>query len=149
MTEVIVANDAMARLRTELARAPFHAFLELEPVSADAELGSIALRIGAKPEFRRAYDSEDWHGGVLAAVIDMAAHAAVAVRIGAMAPTIDLRIDYLAPARGQLTATGTVLRAGRTIGRSDVTLRDAHGVVVALGRGTFSCHMAPTTRAAT
>ena len=31
-------------------------------------------------------------------LIDLAGHAAVAVKIGRMAPTIDLRIDYMRPA---------------------------------------------------
>jgi uncharacterized protein (TIGR00369 family) len=55
-----------------------------------------------------------------------------------MAPTIDLRIDYLAPARGDLVATGKLLRLGRSIGRSDVEITDSSGKLVAVGRAVFS-----------
>ncbi len=138
------AGEALARLKTEMARAPYHAFLAPEPLSVDSVAGIVTVRVAAKPEFRRAYDSEDWHGGVIAAVIDVAAHAAVAVRIGTVAPTIDLRIDYLSGARGDLIAKGTLLRAGRSIGRADVEVRDGRNVLVAVGRGTFSTLAAAT-----
>jgi uncharacterized protein (TIGR00369 family) len=131
-------DAALALLAHELARPPFHGFLDPKPVSVDAKKGVVVVAIAAKPEFRRSPDEEDWHGGVLAALIDLTAHAAVAVRTGKMAPTIDLRIDYLRGAVGDLTATGRLLRAGRTIARSDVEVRDAAGRLVTVGRGTFS-----------
>jgi uncharacterized protein (TIGR00369 family) len=60
-----------------------------------------------------------------------------------MAPTIDLRVDYLAAARGDLTARGRLLRLGRTIGRADAEIIDASGKLVAVGRGVFSAQSAP------
>lgn len=135
---------ALERLAKEMARAPYHVFLGPQPLSADEERGEAAIMFRFKPEFRRAYDVDDWHGGVLAAMIDIAAHAAVAVRLGDMAPTIDLRVDYLAAARGDLTARGRVLRLGRTIGRADADIVDPSGRIVAVGRGVFSALSAQT-----
>ncbi len=134
----MMANAALEQLKREMARAPYHAFLQPEPISVDAAAGEVKVLFRARPEFRRAYDSDDWHGGVLAAMIDIAAHAAVAVRLGDMAPTIDLRVDYLAPAQGDLVATGKLLRLGRSIGRADVEIADPRGKLVAVGRGVFS-----------
>jgi acyl-coenzyme A thioesterase PaaI-like protein len=37
-----------------------------------------------------------------------------------------------------LTATGRLLKAGRSIARADVEVRDTAGVLVVVGRGTFS-----------
>ncbi|MFN3889212.1 MAG: PaaI family thioesterase [Beijerinckiaceae bacterium] len=128
----------LERLKVEMARAPYHAFLDPDPVSVNEAAGEVKVLFRAKPEFRRAYDSEDWHGGVLAAMCDIAAHAAVAVRLGDMAPTIDLRVDFLAPARGDLVATGKLLRLGRSIGRADVEITDPNGKLVAVGRAVFS-----------
>jgi uncharacterized protein (TIGR00369 family) len=130
--------DHLERLRHELRHPPFHHFLQPEPVSVDAEAGVVVIRLPFRPEFRRAADASDYHGGVLAALIDLAAHAAIAVQIGRMAPTIDLRIDYLRPAPGRdLTATAKVLRLGKTIGRADVEIAEGT-TLLAVGRGTFS-----------
>ena len=139
-----MSDALLERLKVEMARAPYHAFLSPDPVSVDEAAGEVKVLFRAKPEFRRAYDSDDWHGGVLAAMCDIAAHAAVAVRLGDMAPTIDLRVDYLAPARGDLVAKGKLLRLGRSIGRADVEITDPNSKLVAVGRAVFSALSAQT-----
>jgi uncharacterized protein (TIGR00369 family) len=56
-----------------------------------------------------------------------------------MAPTIDLRVDYMRPAEGKtLVAHARLLKAGRTVARVDIEIRDDQNRIVALGRGTFS-----------
>jgi uncharacterized protein (TIGR00369 family) len=131
--------DYLQRLRGEMERPPFHAFLNPRPWAVDPGAGTVVIKLPFRPEFRRAPDSTDYHGGVIAALIDMTAHAAIAVRVGKMTPTIDLRIDYLQVASGcELTATGKVLRAGRSIGRADVEITDDRNRLIAVGRGTFS-----------
>jgi uncharacterized protein (TIGR00369 family) len=131
------ADSAFAALVVELERCPYHAFLRPEPVSAEA--GLVSVRLPYRPEFRLAWDSDVVHGGILAALIDITGHAAIASRVGHVSPTVDLRVDFLKPARGEaLVAIGRVLRAGRSLARVDVEVRDPAGSVVALGRGTFS-----------
>ena len=131
--------DHLQRLRHELRHPPFHGFLRPEPVSVDEAAGVVVIRLPFRPEFRRADDVSDYHGGVIAALIDLAAHAAIAVQIGRMAPTVDLRIDYLRAAPGvDLTATSKVLRLGKTIGRADVEISAEGTSLLAVGRGTFS-----------
>lgn len=135
----IDAATALERLRHELAHPPFHAVLQPEPVSVDPEAGSVLIRAPYQSHFRRAVDSEAIHGGVIAALADIAAHAAVAVQIGRMAPTIDLRIDYLrAASGGDLYATATTLRVGRSIARVDVVISGKDTPAYAVARGTFS-----------
>ena len=130
-------GDQYVRLCHELAHPPYHRFLQPQPVSA--QNGTIIIRLPYRPEFRRADDSADYHGGVLAALVDIAAHAVVAVSIGRMAPTIDLRIDYLRPAPGvDLIATAKVLRLGRSIARADVEIVGDGTALLVVGRGTFS-----------
>jgi uncharacterized protein (TIGR00369 family) len=132
-------TDAMARLRAEMERPPYHAVLRPQPVSVDAQTGTVVIRLPYREEFRRAPDAPGYHGGVIAALINLAGHAAVAVTVGRMVPTIDLRIDFLrAPAGGDLTARGKLLRAGRSIARADVEILDDTHNVVAVGRGTYS-----------
>jgi uncharacterized protein (TIGR00369 family) len=131
-------ESAMERLVQEMARPPFHDVLRPQAVSVDAD-GSVVVRLSFRPEFARGRESPFYHGGVIASLADIAAHAAIAVRVGRMVPTIDLRIDYLrgAPA-GDLTATGRILTVGRSVGRADVEIVGSEGKVVAVARGAFS-----------
>jgi uncharacterized protein (TIGR00369 family) len=134
----VSADAALARLEEEMRRPPLHAFLAPRAHAVDSVSGEVVIRLPFRQEFGRDPVEVGFHGGILAALIDLAGHAAVAVRIGKPAPTIDLRIDYLRPAPGvELEARARVLRAGRLIGRADVDVF-ADGVLVAVGRGTFS-----------
>jgi uncharacterized protein (TIGR00369 family) len=131
-------RHALARLEEEMQRPPLHAFLAPRAHAVDPVSGEVVIRMAFRPEFGRDPVDIGYHGGILASLIDLAGHAAVAVKIGKPAPTIDLRIDYLRPAPGvELEARARVLRAGRAIGRADIEVL-ADGVLVAVGRGTFS-----------
>ncbi|MDO9435524.1 PaaI family thioesterase [Hydrogenophaga sp.] len=142
------AADALERLRHELQHPPFHAVLRPEPVSVDLETGTVVIRLPYQAIFGRAEGSPEVHGGVVATLIDMAGHAAVAVQIERMAPTIDLRIDYLRPAPARdLFATARTIKLGRAVSRVDIDIHSGDGKLVAIGRGSFSS-LAPTTEGA-
>lgn len=131
-------RDTLDRLRHELAHPPFHTVLEPQALSADADNGTVVIRLPYKPVFGRAENSPEIHGGVIAALIDLAGHAAVAVQIGRMAPTIDLRIDFLRPAPADdLIATARTLKVGKAVSRVDIEIRGQHDKLIAAGRGTF------------
>ena len=73
------------------------------------------------------------------ALIDIAGDYAIASKLGRGVPTIDLRVDYLRPARrGDLRALARAVKVGRTVGVADVELRDANDAVVAVGRCAYS-----------
>ena len=93
-------NAALARLRQEMEGPPFHQLLQPDAIDADPDSGTVVIRLTFRDHLARAKGDPAFHGGVIAALIDLAGHAAVAVKIGRMAPTIDLRIDYLRPAEG-------------------------------------------------
>jgi uncharacterized protein (TIGR00369 family) len=70
-----------------------------------------------------------FHGGMIAAVADVAGgYAALSLaEPGQEALTVEYKINFLAPARGDLlVATGRVVRAGRTliVTTIDVTVRN-------------------------
>lgn len=139
-------DEALTRLAEEMARPAFHDVLGPQAVSADAADGTVVVRLPFRPEFGRDRTRSHFHGGVIASLIDLTAHAAVAVRVGHMVPTIDLRIDYLRAVAGPcLTATGRVLRAGRSVAVADVEIRGEDGRVVAVGRGAFSTRSPDST----
>jgi uncharacterized protein (TIGR00369 family) len=117
--------------------SPYMRFLGLQVVRAGA--GLVEIRLPFREEFLR-HDGSDWlHGGVLSALIDIAGDYAVITETGVGVPTIDLRVDYLRPARrGDLVAVGRTLRVGRTVSVADVEVRDVSGALVAVGRGCYA-----------
>jgi uncharacterized protein (TIGR00369 family) len=124
-----------AHLRVD--RSPFHRLIGLEMVRA--EDGVVELRLPWRDELGRAHGSDWFHGGVISALIDIAGDYAIASKLGRGVPTIDLRVDYLRPARrGDLLARARAIKVGRTVGVADVELRDANDAVVAVGRCAYS-----------
>jgi uncharacterized protein (TIGR00369 family) len=54
--------------------------------------------------------------------------------------TIDLRVDYLRPGRGQaFTATAVLLRSGNKVAVVRTELHSDDGTLVAVGTGTYLC----------
>ncbi len=118
-------------------QSPFQRLIGLELVRAEA--GEVDMRLPWRPEFRRADDSDWYHGGILSALIDIAGDYAIASKLGRTVPTIDLRVDYLRPAlAGDLMARARTVKLGRTVGVADVEVQDAKGAVVAIGRCAYS-----------
>ena len=112
-------------------------FLGLELVRA--ERGTVEIRLPFREEFLR-QDGSDWlHGGVVSALADIVGDYAVITEVGTGVPTIDLRVDYLRPARrGDLVGVGRTLRVGRTVSVADVEIRDTTRTVIAVGRAVYA-----------
>lgn len=129
----------LEELQRQIDAPPYHRFLRPIAVSIDPAAGEVVLRLPFRPDFGRSSDSPQWHGGVTAALIDLAGDYALAARLGHGVPTINLRIDYLAMARdSDLTAKARVVRAGRSLGVVDIEVSDESGKLIAIGRGTYS-----------
>ena len=77
-------------------------------------------------------------GGILATLVDHAGGAALRTTFDSRpAPfhaTTDLSVSYLRPPTSSLTATGTVLRTGGTMGVVRVTIVNVENELVAEGR---------------
>jgi uncharacterized protein (TIGR00369 family) len=98
------------------------------------------------------------HGGVTAAVLDSIAGVAVLLEMARTDPkpdvaaqlrefarlsTIDLRVDYLEPARGErFVASAKVTRLGRRVANVQMALEDGEGRCVATGAAAFSLRAA-------
>ena len=121
-----------------LSSSPFHEFLQLELGKLDAADGLIEIRMKHHEGLNRLPTGSQFHGGVLASLVDIAATFAVVVKLRKPVPTVDLRLDYVRPASGGiLTARGIVRRAGRSLSTADVEVTDEGGKLLAMGRGTF------------
>jgi uncharacterized protein (TIGR00369 family) len=123
--------------------SPFMRFLGLEMIRADK--GVVEIRLPFREEFLR-NDGSDWlHGGVVSALADIAGDYAVITETSAGVPTIDMRVDYLRPARrGDLTALARTVRVGKTVSVADVEIRDATGTLVAVGRACYASPRLPS-----
>lgn len=125
-----------AKLAFEMEESPFHKWLGLKVVRADPE--SVEVAVPWRDEFFAQVERVYLHGGVLASLVDLTADFAIAARSGRALPTIDLRIDYHRPVSGgEVRATGTVIKAGRTITTAEARVYDAKGALVASGRGAY------------
>lgn len=135
-----------AKLGLGFSHSPFMRFLGLEIIAA--EKGKVEIRLPYREEFLRT-DGSDWlHGGVVSALADIAGDYAVITETAPGVPTIDMRVDYLRPARrGDLTAVGKTVRVGKTISVADVEIRDSMGALVAVGRACYASPRSPADAA--
>jgi uncharacterized protein (TIGR00369 family) len=125
-------------MEIQLDQSPYQRFLGVQLVRA--EEGLVEIRLPFREDFLR-QDGSDWlHGGIVSALADIAGAYAVVTAVGeGSGATIDLRIDWLKPARkGDLLATGRIVKTGNRICVADVEVRDADSVLVAVARGTFT-----------
>jgi uncharacterized protein (TIGR00369 family) len=126
------------QLQEQLLRSPFHTFLNPEVQSADWDKQELVVQVKMRPEFERIAGTGQWHGGPIAAAIDIAGDYALAMLIGNPLPTIHLSVDYLRPATGSLTLVARVRRRGKTVGVVDVEVLNESGALLAVGRASYS-----------
>ena len=128
----------LASLQEALDDPPFQRFLGLRAVAMDPEAGTVTLALPFKRDLCRSSKVPEIHGGVTAALIDIAGDYALAIQMGDLVPTIYLRIDYLRMAvETELIATARAVKMGRALGIVDVEVQDKDGRLVAIGRGTY------------
>jgi uncharacterized protein (TIGR00369 family) len=119
-----------------LLRGPYHRWLGLKVVAVGAD--EIELRATWREEWVVNAERRYTHGGILAALVDLAADWAMVGRTGRGVPSIDLRVDFHAAAMpGDLTAKGRVVRFGGQFSTSEAQVLDAAGKLLASGRGTY------------
>ena len=124
------------RVQTMIRRAPYHQWLGLK-VSAIHDDG-IELTATWREEWVVNPERRYTHGGVLAALIDLAADWAMIKKLGRPVPTIDLRVDFHSPAMpGDLKCRGKIVKVGNQFSSSESFVFDASGTLLASGRGTY------------
>jgi uncharacterized protein (TIGR00369 family) len=124
------------RVQTMITRAPYHRWLGLK-VNAVHDDG-IELTATWREEWVVNQERRYTHGGVLAALIDLAADWAMIKTLGRPVPTIDLRVDFHSPAMpGDLTCRGKIVKVGNQFSSSESFVFDASGRLLASGRGTY------------
>ncbi|WP_454621041.1 PaaI family thioesterase [Bradyrhizobium cenepequi] len=139
MSKADVTTLTAADIQKMLDVSPFNLFLGLTVIDADPVKQEVTMRSAMRPEFERRSGSKQWHGGVIASVIDTVGDFAVGMMVGRGLPTVNFRVDYLKPAVDTaLVAVSRVRRAGKSVGVADVDVFDEKGSLLAIGRGTYS-----------
>jgi uncharacterized protein (TIGR00369 family) len=124
------------RVQTMITRAPYHRWLGLK-VNAVHDDG-IELTATWREEWVVNPERRYTHGGVLAALIDLAADWAMIKTLGRPVPTIDLRVDFHGLAMpGDLTCRGKIVKVGNQFSSSESFVFDTSGRLLASGRGTY------------
>jgi uncharacterized protein (TIGR00369 family) len=132
MSEIASAQ----KVQKLITRAPFHQWLGLEVIAVHPD--GIELKATWREEWVVNPERRYTHGGVLAALIDLAADYALVSRTGRGVPTIDMRVDYHSPAMpGDLTLRGNVVKWGSQFSVAEAQIFDQQGKLLASGRGTY------------
>ena len=133
MSEQLIGIE---KLRELITRGPFNQWLNFTVLKAGED--GVEIRAGWREEWVVNPERRYTHGGILAAIIDVAADYAIAAQLGRPVPTIDIRVDYHKAAMpGDLTAKARVVRMGSQYSTAEAQLYDKEGALVASGRGTY------------
>lgn len=137
-----VAQQGMTleQLKAVITSRPYHKWLGLDVLESGD--GFIVIKATWREEFVVNPERRYTHGGILAALVDIAGDYAVAAKLGRPVPTIDMRCDYHKVALpGDLIARGEVVRMGSQFSVADARVTDKDGALLASGRGVY--HTAP------
>ena len=139
-------NITVEQVQALITRAPYHQWLGLTVLAVSDD--GIELKAKWRDEWVVNTERGYVHGGVLAALVDLAADWAMVRSTGRGVPTIDLRVDYHRPAgRGDLVARGKVVRSGSQFATAEAQIFDQDGKLVASGRGTYFTAPPPPPKA--
>ena len=123
-------------LEQRLAAGPFNRWLGFKVLKMDDD--GLELKATWREEWVVNPDRRYTHGGILAAIIDVAADYAIAIQVGRPVPTIDIRVDYHKAAMpGDVIAKARVVRMGSQYATAEAYVYDSEGALVASGRGTY------------
>lgn len=130
---------------------PFHRLLKVQIATLTAT--DVEVRIDMREELVGNFIRGMLHGGVISSILDLTGGLVASVELlkhlegldveelakrMAKIGTIDLRVDYLRPGKGEFfTATGSVLRKGSKVAVVRTELINDQKVLIAAGTGTY------------
>ena len=133
MSEETLTVDELQRLIT---RGPFNRWLNFTVTKVEED--GIEVKAAWREEWVVNPERRYTHGGIVAAIVDVAADYAIAARLGRPVPTIDMRVDFHKAAMpGDLIAKARVVRMGSQYSTAEASLYDKDRALVASGRGTY------------
>ena len=135
-------NLTKADIQERISRARFHQMFQPEVLEVDNKALKLKLQVKMCAEFERQPSTGQWHGGILASLIDIAGCYALMLVAKGSVLTLNLSTDFLRLATSEtLVATARVRRAGRTIGFVDVDVSDDKGELLLKGSACYSIRL--------
>lgn len=123
-------------LQKRLVANHFNDWMGLKIIGLDEE--KIDILMAWREEMISNPKARVTHGGILGALIDVAADFMIAAKLGAPAPTVDMRVDYHRAAMpGNLKAVGKIVRIGNTFSTAQAEVFDLDEKLIASGRGLY------------
>ena len=132
---------------------PFNKMIGMEVSHLCAD--RVEIKVPMKPELIGNFIHQNLHGGVISSVLDVAGGCMAVVgaylrthgmdeqerqEVLSKVGTIDLRVDYLRPGRGQsFVASARLLRAGNKVAVTRMSFHNDDGDLLAVGTGTYLC----------
>jgi len=116
-------------------QTPFMQLLGIELI--EASQGHAEARLSFSDDLVSNPTGDVIHGGATYALADSIGGAAVISRSMAVSPTVDMRMDYLAPATTDLIAEADVVRYGSNLAMTRVEVHDVEGTHIATAHGTY------------
>lgn len=152
-----IDNDMVPEMRKSLDsfvhQIPFNNLLGIEVKHLG--LDHITLRMNHRDDLVGNFYYGILHGGVISSILDVAGGGMALIgafqrtegmpkeermRVLTKIGTIDLRIDYLRPGKGEyFLATGTLLRTGKKVAVTRMELKNNENTLIAVGTGTYLC----------
>lgn len=133
MTDTLPSRE---EIQARLLKGNYHQWLGLEVLAVGD--GRIELLARWREEWVANPAGGYTHGGILAALVDLTADWALVSSTGKGVPTIDLRVDYHRPAKGDLRAVGQVIKFGKQFSVAEAQIFDGDDKLVASGRGVYA-----------
>lgn len=124
------------KLQERLSANPFNKWMGLKILKLDEE--SLELGLVWREEMVSNPQLRYTHGGIIGALVDVAADFVIAAKVGMPVPTVDMRVDYHRAAKpGDLRAVARIIRLGSTNTVAEAFIYDADSQLIASGRGTY------------
>jgi len=153
MEELLKINDVQRAIKVLFnEKIPYNKLLGLRVRSLDP--AKPTLEFNMRDELIGNIVHKTLHGGVTSAVLDvtggLVAFLNIMVKLGGLSKeervarfaklgTIDLRVDYLRPGRGeQFIATGYILRTGNKVAVTRMELHNEQDTLIAVGTGAYT-----------
>ena len=136
--EMMTLNpEYIQRINELVNRCPYFDLLSMKLVDVGIGFSHLEIDLGKKHLQPFGFV----HGGVFASIIDAAAFWAIFYDIedqNASATTVDLKLNYLAPAvSGKLIAKGAQIKLGKTLGYAEARVTAEDGRLLAHGTSTL------------
>lgn len=121
-------------IKNHFATVPFLRFLDVTVVNTARGLARLAIPLRA--EYANSYGKT--HGGVYAALVDMAAGVCLRT-LKVRVVTVEMTVNIFLPVAtaGRLTADARLVHEGRKLLHAEVDVTNDEGALVAKGRAVF------------